>query len=249
MTGGGRGIGASSALALARSGASVALSARSMDELERVAGACREAGVDAIAVSCDVTNASAIAKAHERIAGELGAPNVLVNNAGQARGIPFLKTTPEDMEHHWRLNLMGTYHCTRTALPAMLEAGWGRIINVASVAGKVGSPYTTAYSVSKHGVLGLTRCLAQEFATTGVTFNAVCPGYVDTPMTDENVRLIHERTGMPEADARKRLEAMSPQRRFMAPEEVAGMIAYLAAPEAQGVNGQALTLDGGGVQW
>lgn len=249
ITGGGRGIGQATAIALAEDGFDVAVSARSESELKSTAKACRDHGVEAVAAPLDVTEPDTIRSAYERIHDALGAPSVLVNNAGVARGIPFLKTTSEDMERFWKVNLLGAFHCTQQALPNMLEAGWGRLVNVASVAGKVGASYTTAYAVSKHGMLGLTRTLAQEFATSGVTSNAVCPGYVDTGMTDGNVEQIAETTGMSPEKARKRLEAMSPQERLITPEEVAAQVAYLCQEEARGVNGQALTIDGGQVQW
>lgn len=249
ITGGGRGIGKATALALAGDGFDIAVSARSEDELERTAKECRQVGVEAIAAPLDVTEPGTIASAYESIQASLGAPGVLVNNAGVARGIPFLKTSRKDMEFFWEVNLLGAFHCSQEALPSMLEEGWGRIVNVASVAGKVGASYTTAYAVSKHGMLGLTRSLAQEFAVKGVTANAVCPGYVDTSMTDGNVERIAETTGLSEEEARERLTSMSPQNRLITPEEVAAQVAYLCQEDARGVNGQALTIDGGQVQW
>ncbi len=249
ITGGGRGIGKATALTLAEDGFDVAVSARSEDELESTAKACRDHGVQALAAPLDVTEPGTIKSAYDRIDEELSAPSVLVNNAGVAQGIPFLKTTGENMEFFWRVNLLGAFHCTQAALPSMLEDSWGRIVNVASVAGKVGASYTTAYAVSKHGMLGLTRSIAQEFATKGITSNAVCPGYVDTPMTDGNVEQIAETTDLSQEEARERLESMSPQKRLITPEEVAAQVAYLCQEEARGVNGQALTIDGGQVQW
>lgn len=248
ITGGGRGIGEEVALSLAADGYDVAVSARSEDELAATAKACREHGVEAIAAPCDVTDEEAVARAYETVADELAAPGVLVNNAGIARGIPFQKTTPEDIEQHFQVNLMGAYHCTQAALDAMLEAGWGRIVNVASVAGKVGAPYTTAYTISKHGLVGLTRALAQEIATSGVTVNAVCPGYVDTPMTAKNADEIAAATGISREDALETLEKMSPQERLMTPEEVAAQVTHLCREASRGIHGQTITIDGGKVQ-
>jgi NAD(P)-dependent dehydrogenase (short-subunit alcohol dehydrogenase family) len=249
VTGAGRGIGAASALALAGEGFAVALSARTREQLEAVAKQCSHSGVQTFVAPCDMTDPQAIEKAHGEIVKELGPPSVLVNNAGMARGIPFLKTSPEDMEAHWRTNLLSAYHCSRLVLPAMLESGWGRVVNVASVAGKVGAPYTAAYAVSKHALLGLTRSLAQEFAKKGVTVNAVCPGYVDTPMTEANIQLISDQTGRDKQKVRKYLENLNPQGRFVTPEEVAQQVAWLCKDSSKGINGQAVTIDGGGVQW
>lgn len=249
VTGAGRGIGKATAVALAQAGHDVALSARTGSELEETAKACRAHGAAAFVSVCDLTKVQEIEATHEAIAKELGPVSVMVNNAGLARGIPFLKTSVEDMELHWQTNLMSAYHCSRLVLPAMMDVGWGRVVNVASVAGKVGAPYTTAYAVSKHALLGLTRCLAQEFAKKGVTVNAVCPGYVDTPMTEKNIRLIAEQTGMDAKKVEGRLQAMSPQGRFVTPEEVAQEVMHLCQESSGGVNGQAITIDGGGVQW
>jgi len=249
VTGGSRGIGEASALALAENGYDVAVSARSVDELETTAKACREHCVDAIVAPCDVTSEAAVDEAYASIVDELGSPDVLVNNAGVANGIPFLETSLEELAHHWQVNLVGAFLCTQAALPAMLEREGGRVVNVASIAGKIGAPYTSAYTISKHGMLGLTRSVAQEFPQSGVTVNAVCPGYVDTPMTDENVAEIAETTGLSLDEAREQLESESPQRRLMQPEEVAAQVVHLCREASRGINGQAITVDGGKVQW
>lgn len=249
ITGGGRGIGRACALALAEAGCDVALSARSIDELGRAAEECAKLGGRAIAVPCDFTDAAQIEAAHRAVVEKLGAPAILVNAAGIAKSAPFLKTTEELLDMHWRLNVLGAFHATRLALPAMLAAGWGRVINVASVAGKVGAPYTTAYAASKHALLGVTRSLAAEVAAKGVTVNAVCPGYVNTQMTDENLDVIMRATGATREEALARIVAMTPQRRLLEPEEVASVVAHLASAEARGIHGQAITIDGGAVQW
>lgn len=249
ITGGGRGIGRACALALAQAGHDVALSARSEDELRRAAEDCGKLGVRAIPVPVDLTDAKAVQRAHGEVQRDLGAPAVLVNGAGIAKSAPFLRTTEELMQAHWRVNVLGVLHATQASLPAMLEAGWGRVVNVASTAGKVGAPYISAYAASKHALLGLTRSLAMEVASKGVTVNAVCPGYVDTPMTDATIENMTRLTGMSREDALGKLRAMSPQKRLLDPEEVAALVAYLASPDARGVNGQAITIDGGGVQW
>ena len=249
ITGGGRGIGRACALALARTGASVAVSARSRAELDAVVKELGAAKVKAVAAPCDVTDAKAVERAYKLVAKDLGVPDILVNGAGLARSEAFLKTDARFMEELWRLNLLGTFHATKAALPGMLEKGWGRIVNVASIAGKHGAPYIAAYSSAKHAVLGLTRSLASEFATKGVTVNAVCPGYVDTKMTKDNVRFMMERTGRAESEILEHIRNASPQKRLIAPEEVAAAVAFLCGDAAVGINGQALTIDGGGIQW
>jgi len=249
VTGGGRGIGRASALALATAGCDIGLSARSADELRAVAEECRRTGARAREAPCDVTDAGKVDAAHRAIVAELGPVDILVNAAGVARSAPFLKTSAEFMEMHWRLNLLGSFHCIQMVLPGMAERGTGRIINIASIAGKVGAPYIAAYAASKHAVLGLTRSLAAEFAAKGVTVNAVCPGYVNTRMTHDNLDVIASKTGLSRDAALAHMAATSPQKRLLEPEEVASVVAYLASPEAGGINGQALTIDGGAVQW
>lgn len=249
VTGGGRGIGRATAHALARAGCDVAVSSRTQAELDATVKLCKTEKVRAAAVPCDVTDAQAVGAAYERVRMDLGVPLVLVNGAGVARSAPFARTDVALMESHWRLNVLGAFHPTKAALPAMLEKRWGRIVNVASIAGKVGAPYIAAYAASKHALLGLTRSLAAEVAAQGVTVNAVCPGYVDTKMTEDNVRVIAEKTGLTREAALARLKATSPQNRLIAPDEVAATIAHLCTDPSRGINGQAITIDGGGVQW
>jgi 3-hydroxybutyrate dehydrogenase len=248
VTGGGRGIGRACALELARAGHDVAVTARSPVELSAVAQEIQALGANAAAAPADVTDRAQVETAYRAATESLGAIDILVNGAGVARSAPFLKTTLELMEQHWRLNVLGVYHCTQVALPAMLERGWGRIVNIASVAGKSGAPYIASYAASKHAVLGLTRSLALEYAMKGVTVNAVCPGYVDTQMTDENVALITEKTGLAREEALRRIREFNPQKRLIQPEEVAAAVAHLARDDARGINGQALTIDGGTLQ-
>ncbi|HEX9709568.1 MAG TPA: SDR family oxidoreductase [Candidatus Thermoplasmatota archaeon] len=250
VTGGGRGIGRACALALAKHGHSVAVTARTEDDVRETARLCDGAGARATyATAADATRPEDVGAALDRISASIGFPDILVNNAGLARSEAFLKTTPEMMEHLWRLHVMGAFHTTRLVLPHMVEHGWGRVVNMGSVSGKVGAKYVAAYAASKHGLLGLTRSVAVEFADKGVTVNAVCPGYVDTPQTDHNIDNIVQRTGMDRAEARRRLESMSPQGRFTRPEEVAALVAFLCTDEAANINGQAVTIDGGAVQW
>jgi NAD(P)-dependent dehydrogenase (short-subunit alcohol dehydrogenase family) len=175
----------------------------------------------------------------------LGPIDVLVNNAGIADSVPFAAMDDAMWERMLAVNLTGTYYCMRVVLPGMFDRRRGRVINIASVAGRTGFAYTAAYCASKHGVLGLTRAVAIEAAGKGVTVNAICPGWVDTDMTRESVARIVRKTGRSEADARSAIERMSPQNRLIQPEEVAALAVFLASPDAYGINGQALTVDGG----
>jgi NAD(P)-dependent dehydrogenase (short-subunit alcohol dehydrogenase family) len=174
-------------------------------------------------------------------------PDILVNNAGIAESATLDKTSDELWQRHIGVNLSGTFFCMRAALPDMVASGWGRIVNIASIAGKTGAPYISAYAASKHGVLGLTRTLALEVAANGVTVNAICPGYVDTEMTSRGVENIVARTGKSAAEAVESLERMSPQNRMVTAEEVAALALLLASDEGRGINGQAINVDGGTV--
>lgn len=209
-----------------------------------VAARFRAAGDEVVAVGraeCDVTDEDAVAAF---FAG-LGPVDVLVNNAGISTSAPLARTRLADWEAQLAVNATGAFLCTRAVLPGMSSRDSGRIVTVASVAGRVGFRYTSGYTASKHAAVGLTRAVAAEVAGTGVTSNAVCPGYVRTDMTDQTVRRIEERTGR---DGEAALAAMSPLGRLLEPDEVAFAVAFLAAPEAGAVNGQTLVLDGGGVQ-
>ncbi|HYO92289.1 MAG TPA: SDR family NAD(P)-dependent oxidoreductase, partial [Pyrinomonadaceae bacterium] len=180
ITGGGRGIGRAIAFAFAREGARVGLLARSVQQIEQVAAEIRaECDTEAVYAVCDVADAESVTRAFASVAERLGrGPDILVNNAGIAESAPLVKTSDELWQRIIAVNLTGTFLCTRAALPLMIERGWGRVINISSIAGKTGGPYISAYTASKHGVLGLTRCVALEVATKGVTVNAICPGYV-----------------------------------------------------------------------
>jgi NAD(P)-dependent dehydrogenase (short-subunit alcohol dehydrogenase family) len=249
ITGGGRGIGRAIAIAFAREGADVVVVARTRAEVERVATEVFERfGRKAMANECDVADSKSVVRAFAQAQEQFGRePDVLVNNAGIAETAPFIKTDEEMWQRHLAVNLTGTYHCTRSALPPMVRGKWGRIINIASIAGKTGAQYVSAYSASKHGVLGLTRSLALEVAALGITVNAICPGYVDTEMTARGVENIVTRTGISADDAVKALESMSPQNRMVTAEEVAAVAVLLASEEGRGINGQAINVDGGTV--
>jgi NAD(P)-dependent dehydrogenase (short-subunit alcohol dehydrogenase family) len=249
VTGGGRGIGRAIALAFAREGAQVAIAARTCEQLASVAGEIKaECGTEVLHVACDVSDVESVKRMFADVLERFGrGPDILVNNAGIAESAPFVKTGDEFWHRHLAINLTGTFYCTRAALPAMLERGWGRIINIASIAGKTGAPYIAAYTASKHGVLGLTRSVAVEVAAKGITVNAICPGYVDTEMTARAVGIITAKTGKSAVEATEVLKRMSPQNRLITSEEVAALALLLATDEGRGINGQAINVDGGSV--
>jgi len=248
VTGGGRGIGRSVALALASAGSDVAVTARSSMELDETAAAIRALGRRAEAIVCDVSERTQVDAMVARVRTALGDPLILVNNAGIAASAKLTDTTDEMWDRMLRVNASGAFYCTRAVLPLMLAAKWGRIVNMASVAARAGAPYITAYTASKHALLGLTRAVAAEVAGRGITVNAVCPGYVDTAMTDGSAANIVKRTGRTEEEARKILEGFSPQGRLMTAPEVAAMTTYLCSEVARGINGQGIVIDGGALQ-
>lgn len=247
VTGAGRGIGRSIALMLAQAGADVAVSARSQNQIDEVAAEIEALGCRAAAVPCDVTIPEDVERMAAHVHNRLGGVDILVNNAGMGYSHKFA-THPDEMWHTvMAVNLHSAYYVTKAFVQGMIERRQGRIINIASVAAKVGGKYTAAYNASKHGVLGLTRSLAAELVSHNITVNAICPGYVDTPMTDGTVSGIVGYTGMSEEHARKYLESSSPQNRLIAPEEVAALTVFLASDLALGITGQAINIDGGAV--
>ncbi|MEA2574272.1 MAG: hypothetical protein QOH93_1570 [Chloroflexia bacterium] len=247
VTGAGRGIGRSIALALARAGADVALTARTAADLEPLATEIKGLGRRSLVAPCDVTDPQQVQAMSEAVLAALGGLEILVNNAGHAQSHKFVGH-PDELWHDMLLtNLTSVYYVTKAFAPALIEARWGRIINIASTAARVGARYVAAYTAAKHGVLGLTRALAVELMPYNITVNAICPGYVDTPMTEESIANIISRTGMDEQQARKSLEKTSPQHRLIEPEEIAAITVYLAGDMSKGITGQAINIDGGAV--
>jgi NAD(P)-dependent dehydrogenase (short-subunit alcohol dehydrogenase family) len=196
---------------------------------------------------CDVTRKTDVEHLAGEIGRQLGALQVLINNAGIARAAGFLEMSDGLWEEILQTNLTGAYNCCKVFLGGMLQAGWGRIINIASTTAKVGYPYVTAYTASKHGVLGLTRSLALETARAGVTVNAICPGYLNNELTHENARRMAERTGKKVEDIIALFAASAPQKRLIEPEEVASLALLLAGEKSAGITGQAINIDGGAV--
>lgn len=248
VTGGGKGIGRAIALSLASAGADVVVAGRSKPELEETRDRLRDAGRRSELVICDVTDRGQVDAMFASVKKALGDPLILVNNAGIASSARLNQTTDEMWDLMLRVNATAAFWCMKAVMPAMLEARWGRIVNVASVAARAGAPYITAYAASKHALLGLTRSVATEVAARGVTVNAVCPGYVDSEMTDRSTANISARTGRTEEEARRLLENVSPQGRLMTVEEVASLALYLCTEGARGITGQGIVLDGGSVQ-
>ena len=247
VTGGGRGIGEAIALALAKEGCSVAVAGRTVSYLEKVAEQIRTLGRDALAVACDVADPQSVERLFAQVDQRWGKLDILVNNAGQSHSDLLAKLSLETWRQMLDVNLTGTFLCSQAALRRMLPRKSGRIINIASMAAQMGVRYAGAYAAAKHGVLGLTRTMALETATSGITVNAVCPGWVQSEMLEKALSTISAKTNMTPEQAKELLANESPQKRVMQPEEIAFAAVWLACDEAHGITGQAISVSGGHV--
>lgn len=246
VTGGSRGIGYAIAQRLLASGARVTIMGRNAQALDDATQ--QLAGIGTIqSESVDVTQADSVAQAFDSSRLQFGPIDVLVNNAGQATSERFDRVDQSQWQQMIEVNLTGTFHCMQAALPDMLQHKWGRIVNVASTAGLIGYAYVSAYCAAKHGVIGLTRAVALETATKGVTVNAVCPGYTETDIVADAIATIQEKTGKSEQEARAFLASRNPQGRLVQPGDVAQAVVWLCQPGSESINGQSIPVDGGEV--
>jgi len=242
VTGAGSGIGRATAERLAEAGCQVTLIGRHVDRLNETAD---RIGEQAFAAPADITDPDALAAAIEAGRDRFGPIDILINNAGAATSAPFLKTDADAVRAMLALNLEAPAEAARLVLPGMLTRRWGRIVNVASTAGLKGYAYVSAYVAAKHGLVGLTRALALEVASRGVTVNAVCPGFTETELVARSLEKIVAKTGRSEEEARAALAALNPQGRLITPDEVAQTIVWLCGDGASGVNGAAVPVAGG----
>jgi NAD(P)-dependent dehydrogenase (short-subunit alcohol dehydrogenase family) len=244
ITGAARGIGAAIARTLAAEGVRLTLLGRNRAALAQLAESLP--GAPGIAVA-DVADRTQVLAAFEQARAARGPIGILVNNAGQAASAPFAKTSLELWNRMLAVNLTGTFLCSQAALPDMLAAGRGRIVNIASTAGQRGYAYVSAYVAAKHGVIGLTRSLALEVAKKGITVNAVCPGYTETDILRESIANVVAKTGRSEREARAEFAKTNPQQRIVQPQEVADAVRWLCSDGASAITGQAISVSGGEV--
>ena len=236
VTGGGSGVGAKTARMLADAGARVTI-------MGRRKGPLKDQGLPY--QPCDVTDPKSVVKAFEEAKKEQGPIFAVIANAGAAESVPFAKMAPDHLQSMLSVNLIGVFNVWQAALPDMKQAGTGRLIAIASTAGLKGYSYVSAYCAAKHGVVGLTRALSLELARTGITVNAVCPGFIETPMLERSIQTIVEKTGLSEEDALASLVSGNPQKRPIQTDEVAGSVLWLCSEAARSVNGHMLTISGG----
>lgn len=242
ISGGGTGVGAATASAFAQAGASVTILGRTQARLDEIAGLN-----GAFAVSCDVTDLDALDEAMNKARAENGPISIAIANAGMATSTPFARMTKLDLSTMLEVNLVGVFNLWQACLPDLKSRARGRLIAIASTAGLKGYPYVSGYCAAKHGVIGLTRSVALELAPSSITANAICPGFVDTPLLDRSVENIVAKTGLSAMEARENLVQNNPQGRFIETDEVAATALWLASHGARSVNGQAISVNGGEV--
>jgi 3-hydroxybutyrate dehydrogenase len=244
ITGGGRGIGASIADKLNELGMKITLMGRSEDTLLKKCNELKHAQ----AVVVDVSKDDSVQQAFQSAKKTFGPIDILINNAGAAYAAPLQRTDNENWQYMLDVNLSGVFYCCREVVDDMRKRKWGRIINIASIAGLAGAPYISAYCAAKHGVIGLTKSLALELAKLDITVNAICPGYTNTELLDGAIDNILQKTDLTRDQAIDHLKNTSPQQRFVEPEEVAATVAWLCLSGSESITGQAIPMTGGGVQ-
>ncbi|MDA4844598.1 SDR family NAD(P)-dependent oxidoreductase [Hoeflea poritis] len=243
VTGGGSGVGAAIARKLAKAGATVTVSGRRREALDEVAKS--QDGITAR--TCDVTDPDSVASLFATVSDDHGGADIVVANAGAAQASPFAKLDVASWRKTIDVNLTGVYLTIHAGVAAMENKDWGRIVTIASVAGLRGYPYVAHYCAAKHGAIGLTRSVAMELATSGITVNAICPGYTETPMLTEALDNVMDKTGMNRDEATKALLRTNPMGRFIQPDEVAQTVLWLCGPNSGAITGQAVSVSGGEV--
>ncbi len=246
ITGAGKGIGRATALELSEHVGQLTLIARQPSFLREVQSLTQK-NCDVQFFECDITQEEEVKQTFQLARQNFGPIGVLVNNAGQASSASFQKTTLKDWQAMLNVNLTGTFLCTQACIEDMLQMPFARVINIASTAAQKGYPYVSAYTAAKHGVLGLTRSLALEYAKTAVTFNAICPGFTDTDIVTESLKTIAQKTQLSQDEARAQLIKNNPQKRLIDPSEIAQQVLWLCHDRSQSINGQALSVSGGEV--